>query len=220
MFGSHRAGRWGLYQKPSDGGGNEEPLIQSDGPTAPMSWSPDGRSIMYWARTQSDLWVLPLVGDRKAAPLMTTPFDEPAGEISPDGKWFAYDSHETSRREVYVRPFPAGAGKWQVSTSGGFFPRWRRDGQELFYLDAESGGKLMAVDIKISGFKFEVGTPKALFDSGYITLAHPGGPSFHAFAVSADGQRFLIPRPALRAREDAESTPIVVVVNWAAALRD
>jgi Tol biopolymer transport system component len=83
------------------------------------------------------------------------------------GKWLAYDSNETGRPEVYVRPFPTGAGKWQVSTSDGFSPRWRRDGRQLFYMDALSGGKLMAVDVKASGFKFEAGTPKARFDSGY-----------------------------------------------------
>jgi hypothetical protein len=174
--------------------------------------------MVYWTRTPIDLWVLPLVGDRKAVPLLNTSFIESMGQIFPDGKWLAYQSNEAGRPELYVRPFPTGAGKWQVSTSGAFSPRWRRDGLELFYMDALSGGKFMAVDIKASGFKFEAGTPRALFDSGYINLAHPGGPDYHAFAVSVDGRRFLIPRPASRAIEDAASTPIAVVVNWTAGL--
>ena len=159
--------------------------------------------------------MLTLSADRKAFPLLNTPFNETHGQISPDGKRLAYLSNETGRAEVYVRPFPTGAGKWQVSTSGGYFPRWRRDGRELFYMDNLSGGKLMAVEIKASGSAFEPGTPKELFDTGYINLPHSSG-IYNPFAVSADGQRFLIPRPTSSATEDAH---IAVVVNWTAALR-
>jgi serine/threonine protein kinase len=222
VYGSFRNGKGGLYQKLANNAGTEERLVESNGPTLPMSWSPDGGSIVYEVndpKTSNDLWMLPLSGDRKSSPLLHTPFGEGHGQISPDGKWLAYHSNETGRNEVYVQPFPSGVGKWQASTSGGSFPRWRRDGRELFYMSQPSGGKMMAVDVKSSGATFEAGTPRELFDSPYVNLNHtgtvPGAGGYHTFAVSADGQRFLIPHPP---SNDAASLtlPIVVVENWAA----
>jgi Tol biopolymer transport system component len=115
-------------------------------------------------KTIADLWMIPL-SDRKPVALVHTPFSESRGQVSPDGRWLAYNSNETGRSEVNVQPFPQGAGKWQVSTSGGFFPRWRRDARELFYTTQATGGKMMAVDVKSAGSMFEAGTPKELFDS-------------------------------------------------------
>ena len=159
---------------------------------------------------------------RKPSPLLQTPFAETHGQISPDGKWLAYYSNETGRSEVYVQPFPSGAGKWQISTNGGVFPRWRHDGRELFYTTQQTGGKMIAVDVRSSGSTFEAGTPKELFDSPYVNLSHtgtvPGAGGYHTYAVSADGQRFLIPHPP--SSDAANLTmPIAVVENWAAGLK-
>jgi len=185
-----------------------------------MSWAPDGRLILYEVvdpRTSNDLWVLPLSGDRKPFPLLHASFNESHGQISPDGRWLAYYSNETGRAEVYVQPFPSGAGKWQVSTNGGWFPRWRRDGRELFYMSQASGGKMMSVDVTSTGLTFEAGSPKELFDSPYVNLVHtgtaPGASQYHAFVVSPDGQRFLIPHPP-SIDVAALAMPIVVVENW------
>ena len=218
VFGSLRAGKWGLYLKSANGAGAEERIVESNVSIAPMSWSPDGRFIVYWVNdpnTQYDLWLVPLSGDSKAVPLLQTPFNESHGQVSPDGKWLAYYSNETGQTEVHVQPFPAGAGRWQVSTSGGVFPRWRGDGRELFYLERPTNGKLMAVDVKSSGSTFEAGAPKELFDSGYINLAHVA--NYQTYAVSADGQHFLIPRASNVT--EATAAPIAVVLNWAAALK-
>jgi Tol biopolymer transport system component len=219
VFSAVRNGKWSLYQKPSNGAGTEERLVESDVQILPTGWAPGGQSLVYGAidpKTRGDLWQLPLSGDRKAVPLLRTPFNESHAQISPDSKWFAYYSDESGLNEVYVRPFPSGAGKWQISTSGGQFPRWRSDGHELFYMSQVSYGKLMAVDVRSTGATFEAGTPKALFDSGYLNLAHSG--FYHTYAVSPDGQRFLIPRPPAGS-PDTDSSPIVVVLNWAAGLR-
>jgi len=223
VFGSLRAGKWGLYAKPSNGAGGEERLIESQVVVLPVSWAPDGHSIVYVQqdpKTNRDVWLLPLSGDRKPVPLVMTPFADTHAQISPDGKWLAYASTETGQPEIFVRPFPAGDGKWQVSTGGGlvgFFPRWRGDGRELFYMDNPNGAKLMAVDVRSGGSAFEAGTPRPLFDSGYVDLAE-GGRNYHTYAVSADGQRFLIPRAAATVTQYA-SPPIAVVLNWAEGIR-
>jgi Tol biopolymer transport system component len=216
-FSSLRKGNWGIYQKPSNGTGSEELLLESDLIKAPMSWSPDGKSLVYWVgapSTSGDEWVLPLTGDRKPVPFLQTSFDERWPQISPDGKWIAYTSNETTRNEIYVRPFPSGEGTWQISTDGGIFARWRRDGKELFYMSVVSLGKLIGVKVNPVGGTFEYGDPVELFDSGYVNIGHPS--HYHTYAVSADGQRFLIPRPEVTGGVDAAAAPITVVVNWAA----
>jgi eukaryotic-like serine/threonine-protein kinase len=222
VYSSFRSGKSGLYQKLANNAGNEERLVESTSTTLPVSWSPDGGSIIYEVldpKTSNELWVLPLSGERKPSPLLHTPFQESHGQVSPDGKWLAYYSNETGRVEVYVQAFGAGVGKWQISTNGGTFPRWRQDGRELFYMTQVSGGKMMAVDVRSSGSTFEVGTRKELFDSPYVNLPHIGGGGpYHAYAVSADGQRFLIPHPPSADTANL-ARPIAVVVNWAAGLK-
>ena len=220
-FGSLRDGKWGIYQKPANGTGREELLFESELLKTPMSWSPDGKFIVYWVndpKTGSDQWVLPLTGDRKPVAILQTPFNENQPQISPDGKWIAYASNETGRAEIYVRPFPSGEGKWQISTNGGVLPRWRRDGRELFYLGAITLGKAISVRVNSAGPTFEYGDPSELFASGYFNLPHTGG-NYHPFAVSPDGQRFLIPRLESTGGGETAAAPITVVLNWTAGLR-
>ena len=220
-FASFRNGKWGLYTKPANGAGNEERLLESVAAVVPQSWAPDGRSLVYAVvvpKTGIDLWLLPLAGE--PVPLVTTPFNDNHGQISPDGKWLAYDSNESGLTQVYVQPFPSGHSKWQISSGVGVvgsYPRWRADARELFYWDALGGGKLMAVDVGSNGSGLDVQTPKALFDSG---LANSGGERIgsHAYAVSADGQRFLFPRP-LASPTPSSSPPIAVVLNWAQGIQ-
>jgi Tol biopolymer transport system component len=215
VFSSFRDGKWGLYQKLSNLTGKDELLYESAGTEkAPMSWSPDDKYIVFEVtdvRTAWDLWVLPLTGDRKAYPLMQTPFNETWADISPNGKWIVYDSDETGRYEVYIRPFPAGDGKWQVSANGGWYPRWKKDGKELFYVDAAANGKMLSVRVNTSGQAPEFSPATPLFDSGYFNINHG---VHHKYAVSPDGQRFIIPRPESSLTGDSKQPPITVVLNW------
>jgi Tol biopolymer transport system component len=221
-FGSRRNGKWGIYLKPSDGTGNEELLVESELVILPMSWSTDGKFIAYWVsdpKTGSDVWALPLTADRKSLSILQTPFNEQHPQFSPDAKWIAYESDAAGRFEIYVESFPPGGGKWQISSNGGLFPRWRRDGKELFYMDATSFGKMVAVAVNVTGSKFESSAPRPLFDSGYInSLVSGHSGEWNTYAVSADGQRFLIPRPESNFTTTLTNTPITVVLNWAVAL--
>jgi len=209
VFRSNRKGHWVLYQKASSGAGGEEVLLDDNLEKYPVSWSPDGRFILYrnlGPTTGNDLWVLPLSGNRKPIPLLTTEFNENFGQFSPDGRWVAYHSNESDRNEVYVAPFPGPGGKWQISTAGGTFARWRRDGAEIFYLATDN--RLMAAAVNGRGGSFEVGVVKPLFETR-------AGPAGYRYDVSADGQRFLINTlPGQTA-----SAPITVILNWTAGLQ-
>src|SRR6185295_9328549 len=123
--------------------------------------------------------------------LLQTPFLERNGEVSPDGRWLAYESNESREFEIYVRPFPAvEAGRSQVSRGGGMRPVWARGGRELFYLAPD--GSLMAVPVDESKGRapFAAGTPVKLFAGAYfVDGAWVAGRSYD---VSPDGQRFLM----------------------------
>ena len=223
VFGSFRNEKWGIYQKASNGTGAEELLVESVQPKVPMAWSPDGKSIVYNVidpKTNADQWLLPLTGYRKPVALLNTPFAEAHTQISPNGKWMAYRSNREGKFEVYVKPFPVGEGGWQVSTGGAHFPRWRADGKEIFYFTQTGGGRVMAASVNGDGETFDVvGVPKELFDSGYVHHNHAGSLYYHTFAVSPDGQRFLIPRPASNLQGASEAAPITIVLNWTAMLK-
>lgn len=176
-----------LYQKMLSGDGVED-LILSDGVAKwPVSWSPDGRHVLYVTsstRTGNDIWVLPLSGDRKPFAIFQTAAQENWPSFSPDGQWIAFNSTESGRTEVYVTPFPALGRKLRVSNGGGFQARWRRDGRELFYLAAD--GTLTAAPLNRQGSGFEVGAAEPLFR---VEFPHA---NFRAYDVAPDGKRFLV----------------------------
>ena len=134
---------------------------------APSSWSADGRFIAYTVRgafpRTSDVWILPLLGERKPFPLVQTNYLEGEAVFSPDGRWIAYTTDEGGEPNVFVQSFPEAGEKHQVSTAGGNAPIWRADGQALYYLSLDA--TLMAVPIGTTG-RFDAGVPKALFPTG------------------------------------------------------
>jgi WD40 repeat protein len=221
---SLRNGKRGIYKKPASGTGTEDVLLEpSDVAPTPLSWSPDSKFLLYTARgpnTGEDIWALPLTGARKPIPLVEARGQQSLPQVSPDGKWMAYISDESGRIELYVKTFPTGDGRWQITTNGAsnLSVRWRGDTKELYYIPAGQTRDLMAIPINPDGSTFRWGTPEKLFDSGYIGIPHPGGGSYHDYAVSPNGQRFLIPRPDAPILESG-SLPINVVLNWTALLK-
>ena len=197
-----------LYLKRLGTAGEEERLFRSILQSFPQSWSPDGRFIAYVTvnpKTDSaDIWKLPLSGERTPTPVLETKFHEEHARISPDGRWMAYTSNEAGRIGVYVTSFPEPSGKWMLSTDGGNFPVWRRDGRELFYRRPD--GMLMAVPIA-PGNDFAPGTPIPLFQP----RAQLGGLGVGTFYDVAPDGRFLI-----NIFVERTSPPATVVLNWRA----
>ncbi|HEY6372200.1 MAG TPA: hypothetical protein VIX37_16610 [Candidatus Sulfotelmatobacter sp.] len=189
FYQSNSNGGFHLYAKAPDGSGSDQVVIESkDAEGGVPTTSPDGRYLVYLRRSggqpSTDLWVLPLFGDRKPFPLVQTPFLKTWPAVSPDGKWRAYSTNESGRNEVYITAFPAGGAKWQVSTNGGSAGRWRKDGKELFFLDPTDD--IVAVDVSLSGSAPQMGVPHTLFQASAIQRQN--GP----FDATADGKKFLV----------------------------
>jgi DNA-binding winged helix-turn-helix (wHTH) protein/Tol biopolymer transport system component len=209
IFNSDRKGNHDLYLKGASGVDSEELLLESDLDKHPVSWSADGRFLLYQTfdpKTKFDAWILPLGGDPKPFPFLKTEFNETFSQFSPDGRWIAYTSDESRRNEVYVLPFPGPGAKRQISTSGGQLPRWRGDGKEIFFIAPDN--KLMAAEVNGQGAMFEVGTVRPLFEAQKTA---PG----YFYDVTSDGQRFLVGT----AVEQRARTPITLVLNWTAELK-
>jgi eukaryotic-like serine/threonine-protein kinase len=212
-FNSDRTESAGLYQKAANGTGAEEKLLESKEFVLLTDWSRDGRFLTYDtidAGSNGDIWILPLDGDRKPYPFLKTAANETFSHFSTDGKWIAYHSDESGKAQVYVQPFPPGAGvsgKWQISVDGGVGARWRGDGKELFFL---AGSKLMAVEVTAAGATFHAGIPKMLFDTRMSSLFY-----WINYAPSSDGRRFLISAPL----EQEAALPMTVVMNWLAGAK-
>jgi eukaryotic-like serine/threonine-protein kinase len=211
-FAAHRTGYFELYQKPSSGAGDDELLLETRTSKTATDWSLDGRYIVYMdilPKTKFDLAVLPLFGSRRPQPFAPTEFNEKQGRLSPDGRWMAYASDESGRYEVYVQPFPATGGKWQISIGGGEQPSWRRDGKELFYVG--EGQKLIVVTVDASSPTFRASTRRELFQMHSPVNIW----TRNEYAATPDGQRFLVNTLV----ESSASSPITVVINWSAGLK-
>jgi eukaryotic-like serine/threonine-protein kinase len=206
-----------LYRQNADGTGSKEKLLETPGILeTPASIAPDGRYIAYMRRdpksnTALDIWALPMFPDKsvdqKPFPVVATNFQDVTPSFSPDGKWLAYANNETGRMEVYIQPFPSGAGRWQVSTAGGVRPNWRKDGKELFFFSTDQ--QVMAVDVNQKGASLQLGTPHALFKATTVSVAN--GP----YSVSADGKKFVMNTVS----PQSITEPLTLITNWLADLK-
>ena len=208
-FASVRRGSLNMFWKAADGTGAVEPLGESENARAPQAFTPDGARLVFReAGRPSDLGVLTL--GEAAESILASEFDESNAEISPDGRWLAYQSDASGRDEIYVRPFPnVDEGRWQISRDGGTHPLWSPDGNELFYLRSTTSLsmlRLMAVPIETEP-TFVPGNPAVVFDENYV-----GYTTGRPYDIDPDGERFLMIKQA-GAGEDS-ATELILVQNW------
>ena len=241
VFASHRNNKWGLYQTLSTRSGTQELLHESDLPAVPMSWSSDGKYLVFWVQdpiTAGDIWVYTFA-DKKASKLIATKSNETHPQISPDGKWIAYtDNSKDNKNEIYVQPFPAGTDRYQISNDGGGWPRWRGDSKELFFQSIGNPGTpgvslgatvfpalLFSASIEVRGPVLEPGAPRQVTIFPVINLPHSGGSYYH-YAVDPTGQRFLAAQfvAFTAATGPAQIGPdtfsgLTVTLNWTSTLK-
>ena len=214
FYGSNPTGTSHIYSKAADGSGPERIVLKTNDTLELVAGaSPDGRYLVYTRRdlknneSNFQIWALPLFGDGKPIPIVQSPFEAQFPAVSPDNKWMVYQGNESGRREIYITAFPAGGAKWQVSTNGGTWPKWRRNGKELLFLDPSD--KMMAVDLNTTGSVIHLGIPHGLFQT--VGIQRDYGP----YDVTADGKKFLLNSGNLKEGSD----PFTLVLNWPAELK-
>jgi Tol biopolymer transport system component len=213
VFDSNREDVFDLYVKSVREKASEERLLRAarwHGASV-SDWSSDGRFLLFRTtdpETSHDLWALPLQGERTPFPVLRSEFIEPYGQLSPDGKWVAYQSDESGRAEVYVRPFRGAGAQIRISTTGGAQMRWRQDGRELTYIALD--GRLMAVPLRVDGDDLEVGAPVPLFATRVGDVVPRRGGYFQNYVMAPDSTRFLMNTSV----EGQSVPPITVILNW------
>ena len=188
---SNRSAPLNLFLKLFDGVSEAERLFPSQQRQDGGSWSPDGTRLAFVQpkRDQQDLdiWILSMEDPRSAKPLLETRFQESHPAFSPNGRWLAYNSYESGRNDVYVRPYPGPGQRELISTNGGKSPAWSADGRELFYRAGRNGRRMMAVKMTVAGGRLQPGIPAALFEGDFLGTSYT-----RSYDVSQDGERFFM----------------------------
>jgi eukaryotic-like serine/threonine-protein kinase len=216
VFCSNRSGVYDLYQKDATGAGGDQLLLATKETKAPTDWSADGKYVLFRSlnpKTTFDIWAFS-IADHTSFPVAATPFEERDGQFSPDGKWVAYQSNESGRFEIWVRPFPVPGvdvkadERWQFTTDGGTQVRWGHDGKEIFYVAPD--GRLMAMPVTVEpgGRAVSHGAPAPLFSVG--VQPYGGGTALPWYMVSRDSKRFL----TTTSPQPPAAIPITLLVNW------
>jgi serine/threonine-protein kinase len=224
-YASSRSGAFNLYWQNADGTGTAERLSESPNTQAPYCMTPDGKWLLYRDSTPTtgdDLAAISLTdlstgtAKREVLPLIHTTFNERNGEISPDGRWIAYESDESGREEVYVRPFPnVDSGRWPISSGGGTRPAWARSGRELFYLVGQTPTPVALVRVAIDTSRgFSASAPEEVFEGQYYVDPRASARG-RTYDVSADGLRFVMIKDIDPQRKPSPQ-PLIVVTNWVA----
>ena len=191
---------------PADASQPSRPIYESQRTAVPWAWTPDGRELLYYEHdpeTDYDIWVLPIdQGMRSGEPrsVVASAARERYAAVSPDGRWLAYVSDESGRREIYVQSFPGPGARTQVSAGGGTWPRWGPQSDEIFYLDPVSK-QMMAASVR-TGPGLIVGAPEALF---------PFESTSNSFAVAPDGEHFVFTQRGSQAQPIHQ---LRIVFNW------
>jgi serine/threonine protein kinase/Tol biopolymer transport system component len=213
IYSSDKNGPANLVRKPADGSGEGTVVTKSDVPLWASSWSSNGRLVaMTSSRPNLDVGILDLTDSKITWPLATQ-FAESDAAYSPDTRWLAYSSAESGQPEIYVRPADGGGGRWQISDSGGGFPRWSHDGRELFF---RTNTGIMSASIEVVGSSLRTGKPRQLFTgafrggTGGVSIA---GSTFGDYDVTGDGKRFVM-FPLLSGSGEERAGQITLVTSW------
>lgn len=199
-------GKGGIFWTRSDGAGKPRPLTQSNGLQVPYSFTPDGKRISLVQVVPgggSDLWTLAIENDGtglkglKPEVFLETSFDERYPTFSPDGSWLAYTSNESGTYEIYVRAFPDGGAKQQISYGGGAYPVWSRNGRQLLFRSLDS--RFMTVAYTVKGDSFVAEKPSLWSDKRFTDFVV----GFGSYDVTPDGKRVfaLVPVEGREARQ-------------------
>jgi serine/threonine-protein kinase len=209
-----------IYWQAANNTGAAEQLTKGTNPLRPTSISRNGNRLVFVANspvTGNDIGMMTVDAGRATELLIHTAYREFNPEISPDGRWIAYESNESGTNQVHVRPFPnVDGGHSQVSTGTSSRPMWARSGRELFYVD-DTANRLMVVPVQTDGQNFSQGHPVKVFDN---RIAINGLPQ-RSFDISPDGQRFLVVKDNSATDQTSSVTPasMVVVLNWTEELK-
>jgi Tol biopolymer transport system component len=223
IFASRRAGQSNIFWQAADGTGAVEQLTDTPNMQMPVAIEPSGtllilRETAAQSTTSEDLALLRLPRGQ-SEPLVLSPSNDMNAAVSPDGRWLAYESTESGRQEIFVRPFPdVAGGRWQVSTTGGRQPVWSHNGGELFYVGPNAA--IMTVPVERGGI-WQNGAPVQLFRGRYNFTGSAGAQTLggtvgRTYDVAPNG-RFLMIKEA--AANDSVTTNIVVIQNWTEELK-
>ncbi len=211
-----------IYSVSADGSG--EPSDLTGGKT--LSLSADGRFMAFvreGEETGDDLWSWALDGESEPEVFLATDADELSPSISPDGKWLAYSSQESGRYEVYIKPFPSGPGKWQVSVDGGARPSWSPDGKRVYFAHWQGGAnELSEVDVEV-GSDLRLSAPRLVLDFRADSGGRKTIQVWRGYEMHPDGQSVLGIRQVDDGEEEDENAMpggIFVVQNWLAEFRE
>lgn len=209
VFSSGRDGVLNLYMKAADGTGEVKRITTSEHHQWPHTWSGDGKELVYvegGLDTGYDIWAVPVDGSAPPRPMLQTPTNENNPDISPDGKWIAYQSNESGQYEIYIQDYPGFTGKWQVSESGGNQVRWSPDGKTVYFRH----GVQMLKAVITPKPTMKISNPEVVIESDAVVLASEA----RNYDIGPDGEQFLVLKPIESGAKSTLNRELFIVENW------
>jgi len=207
-----------LLSTSADGSGAVDVILELGDRRFPTSFSPDGRVLAYYVgpagtpTDSRDLWMLDMTGAEPVPePFVQAPFMERGAVFSPDGRWVAYVSDRSGQNDVYARPYPGPGAEITVSVGGGSEPAWHPRGTELYY---RTETDLMAVSVDPAASNLSVGAPRRVMADTYRRDTGGGSGGMANYAITPDGEAFIMVEDAGATAGDGGAPDIYVVLDW------